>query len=285
MKYAVNTNFLKNKYNPKEIIEQALLAEVQGIEWGLGKVETAAADAKEATQLANDAGLEVFSFINGGKLWHKDDMLRWSEAVASAGAKMLRVSHPWFGYNYDETMHQPETFPALMDRAREGLANLEEMGRQFGLRYLLETHSASCFASPMTVLALRRFSPDYCGFIYDVTNSFMEGFIRPRGAVELMGPYMAYVHVKNRFPVEITEPNGKTGIKWERRPLNKGCIDWEEVMFALKLVGFDGWMSFEEPYTSTETFAAEIREGVAHLKECEAKAPSTIQEPFTHLND
>ena len=122
MKYAVNTNFLKNKYNPKEIIEQALLAGVQGIEWGLGKVENAAADAKEASKLAKDAGLEVFSFINGGKLWHKDEMLRWSEAVASAGAKMLRVSHPWFGYNYDETVRQPETFPALMQRALDGLA-------------------------------------------------------------------------------------------------------------------------------------------------------------------
>lgn len=282
MKFAINTNFLK-EYTAEEKIQVALQAQCQGIEWGLGKLETAAEEAKLAVKLAGDAGLEVFGFINGGKLWHKDEMLRWSEAVANTGAKTLRVSHPWFGYNYDECVHQPETFPQLMDRALEGLAELEEMGKQFKLRYVLETHSGSCFASPMTVLALRKFSPEYCGFIYDVANSFMEGFIRPRGAVEMLGPYLAYMHVKNIMPMESVDEKGKTVIKWQRRPLCKGVVDWEEVMFALKLAKFDGWMSFEEPYS--KDFAAEIREGVAFLRECEAKAPDAVQEPFTHFND
>ena len=108
------------------------------------------------------------------------------------------MAHPWFAYNYDEAVHQPDNYMTLVEMSREGLAKLMDLGKEYNIRYVLETHDASCFASPLAVpWILKDFDPKYCGVIYDPANTMLEGFVRPRGAVEIMGDYIAYIHAKN----------------------------------------------------------------------------------------
>ena len=287
MKFAINTNSLRKSLNVKQMIKVCLDAGVDGVEWGLGPLENAAAEAREMAAASRDAGLQVLSFINGGKLWDTDDIRRWSDAVAGAGGKMLRVAHPWYAYNFDESRRQPETFPELMKKTRDGLVKLMDVGREYGLRYVLETHRASTFASPMAVPAMMQdLDPAYCGVIYDPANTFLEGFVRPRGAVELLGPFLAYLHVKNLVITQERNADGKMAVAMQKRLLDQGAIDYEEVMFALKLCKFDGWYSFEEMIAAPdpEKTVAEIRHGIKHLLACHAAAPDALHGPFLTFN-
>ena len=51
MKFSINTNQLKKHYAPARIVQECLKAGVQGIEWGLGPLDKAAAEASLAAQI------------------------------------------------------------------------------------------------------------------------------------------------------------------------------------------------------------------------------------------
>ena len=104
--YSVNTNMFKNKMSSAEIVALCAKTGADGIEWGLKTIDTARADAGEMCKLTADAGLEVMGYLNAGHMWKEDLMRRWSEAVAGCGGHTLRVAHPWFAWDYSESLHR-----------------------------------------------------------------------------------------------------------------------------------------------------------------------------------
>ncbi len=285
-KYAINTNSLKNE-SYQEIVELASMVGADGIEWGLPELKKAADAAKEMYKITQDAGLEALGYINAGHLWKTELMRQWSEAVKDAGGKTLRVAHPWFAWNYEESLHQRESFLDLMKRAREGL---EKLGKEYNIRYVLEMHSGSVAASaPCIHQLMEGLDSKYLGVIYDPANCVLEGLIRPRGAVEILGEYLAYVHAKNlffRYSGSYADGSVKR-VLWEHKlcPLECGMVDYVEILFALKNVGFSGWISLEEFFVGKENLQEEISRAIEFLKRCEQAAPSRPQEPYTSFND
>ncbi len=286
MKFSINTNGLRNHYSPAQIVQECLKAGVDGIEWGLNGIDTAEKDAAEMRKLTEDAGLEILSYINAGILWKTDDIRRWSDAVLTGGGRILRVAHPWFAWDYNESVHQPDDFMTLVEKSKEGMAKLMELGKEYNIRYVLETHKGSCFASPLMVpLALKDFDPRYCGVIYDPANAVLEGFVLPRIAVEVMKEYIAYIHTKNLMFKEGRTPEGRTKLDFERRTVDNGAVDYVELMFALKLHNWDGWFSFEEFVSKDPALVAdEVKKGIEHLKWCRKEAKNSLEAPFLHFN-
>jgi len=273
MKIAVNTNSLRKNFSNAAMVELIKGVGATGIEWGLGGLDSIREDTREMVRLTRDAGLELVSFINGPKLH----------------LTMLRVAHPWYAWDYNEALHQPDSYDYLLKITREGMERLESAGRQAGVRYVLETHGSSVFASPVADhFILQGLDPQVFGIIYDPANTFIEGFVRPRGAVEVMGQYLAYVHIKNfRWEYCMKElPRGRQRetVRTVKCSLESGLVDYEEVFFALKVAKFEGWLSFEEMYSAPDAVAAEIKAGIAHLQECEANAPAAPCEPFKSFN-
>lgn len=288
-KYAINTNSLKNRDIPS-VIKLCQEVGADGIEWGLGSLETAGQAAREMTKMTRDAGLEIAGFLNAGQLWKTDVIRRWSEAVSGLGVRNLRVAHPWFGYNYDETLHQRESFPELMRRTREGLEQLIPLGKTYDLRYVLEMHSGSVVASaPCARQVMEGLDSRYVGIIYDPANTVLEGFLRPRAVVELLGEYLAYVHAKNLFFIQGNRwmEGAVRRMAWEDRlcPLDCGMVDYMEICFALKNGGYAGWFALEEFFADKPNPAADISQAIQFLKACEQAAPAKPQEPFTHFNE
>lgn len=289
MKISVNTNSLRKDFSNPEMVELIKSVGAGGIEWGLRGLDTIREDSKEMVQLTKDAGLELVSFINGPKLHLTEEVIRYSEALAEVGAKMLRVAHPWYAWDYNEALHQPDSYDYLLKITREGMERLESVGRQLGLRYVLETHGSSVFASPVANhFILKGLDPQVFGIIYDPANTYIEGFVRPRAAVELMGQYLAYVHVKNfRWEYHLKDlprVRQREAVRTVRSTLEAGLVDYEEVFFALKVGKFAGWFSFEEMCAGKDGVAAEIKAGIAHLRESEANAPDAPCEPFKSFN-
>ena len=287
-KYSINTNTFRNSKTSAEIVDLCVKAGADGIEWGLKTLENAPADIREMNKLTADAGLEAMGYLNAGIMWKEDLMRQWSEALADCNGKTLRVAHPWFAWNYAESLHQRDNYLDLVKRAKDALKMLESLSREYRIKYVLEMHSGSIAADPWAIRYLMEgIDPDCVGTIYDPANTLIEGFIRPRGACELLGRHLAYVHAKNLVFAPLasyTETMKPRRMQWQchRTLLDQGMIDYVEIFFALKYNGFKGWISLEE--FVTDNHVQEIAESIRFLKECDQAAPEAPCEPFTKFN-
>jgi sugar phosphate isomerase/epimerase len=289
-KFSANTNCLRDRMKPAEIAALLKRVGLDGIEWGLPALESAPAAIKEMMQVTADQGLEVAACINAGQLWKTDLMRRWSEAVAAAGCRRLRVGQPWVSFGFDQSVHQRDGFPKLFDLTREGFARLAPLSREFGIQYVVEIHMGGVAASPATARALvEGLDPKAVGFIYDPANTIFEGFVRPRTGVELLGPYLSYVHVKNLIlQSDASQPDPTPGIErarfyWKSARLWEGMLDWAEMAFALKVAKWTGWLSMEEFFAAQPE--QELTAALAFLKDCLAAAPAESSPPYAQNND
>jgi len=270
-KYAVNTNSLPKEMKYNEIAEMLVRMKVEGIEWGLPEIGKAEHAAKEMRKVSNDYDLEIVSFINAGHLWKIDLMKKWSDIVKLGDGKVLRVSPPWVAYNFEESLHQPESYFDLAKKTREGLEKLVSLGKEYGIKYVVEMHSGSVTASaPLVRQIMEGLDSSYVGVIYDPANGIHEGWIRPRNVVELLGNYPDELLPRALWEIKVC-------------PLEYGIVDYVEVYFALNIIGFKGWISLEEFFRHSPEI--EIERALLFLKKCEDVAPKSILEPFTKFNE
>lgn len=288
--FAVNTNVFSEKLTPEDIASLLKKLGVDGVEWGLPEdLEKAAKAAKRMVKASRDNGLKVAAFINGGKLWEIDLMRRWSDIVAPTGVKMLRVTSAWVAFDFNESLHQRDSIVDLVKRTRDGMANLVPLSHEYGIRYVVEMHMGSTVSNACLARQVcEGLDPSAVGIIYDPANGVYEGHLRPRHALELLGPYLAYVHAKNLIWQYTGESAPITNInrahwQWKTTPLANGIIDWVEVCFALNIVNFNGWISMEEFFCNDPERG--IANGLSFLRDCVEAAPKKLERPFTQFND
>lgn len=287
-KYSINTNALKKEMEPKDIVALALENKLDGIEWGIRSMDNAASEMKDMAQRTKDAGLEIVNWLIGGKPWKKDELKKRVELVASAGGKSMRVDHPWVAYDFNESLHQEKSFNEIFKLAKDAMPFLTDLSKETGIRFLFETHGGALLASPLAAKMLfEGTSPEHVGVIYDPANTTIEGGLRPRSEVEVLGKYIGYVHAKSiAFYFDgnlLREPLKRAA--WSRKTVlpDAGLLDWVEVFFALKNGGFSGYISSEE-YFSPKTLNV-IKNAIAFLKECEKLSPEKPCQPFTKFNE
>jgi sugar phosphate isomerase/epimerase len=96
---------------------------------------------------------------------------------------------------------------------------------------------------------LKGIPPADVGVLFDPANMIGDGWEVPKVALNVLGPYLAEVHVKNtRWVPDVTE-NGITRWKTEAADLENGCVNWVEIIAQLKVHGYDGWL-IEEGHTA-----------------------------------
>jgi sugar phosphate isomerase/epimerase len=285
-KYAINTNAFRDKWSVPEIVQLCKKIGIDGIEWGLPPIDNAKYVIDQMHQLTTDAGLEVVGYINAGHLWKTDLMKQYSELLASVDGKMLRVSPPWVAFEYKESLHQKDTYAQLTKLCRDGLEKLVPLGKTYDIKYVVEMHMGTVCPSAESARSLMEgLDSRYVGVIYDPANGVFEGFTRPRFALEVLGPYCAYVHAKNIIlPYVGDQPEEPRRAAWEFKScsLESGMVDFVEVFFAMKVNGYSGWISMEEFFAKAPEF--EIARAVAFMKECDRLSPSAPREPFTAFN-
>ncbi len=88
-------------------------------------------------------------------------------------------------------------------------------------------------------------------------------------ALELLGPYLSHVHAKNCMWVQTGDRDGAARWEWRMAPVNQGQADWRKITAALKKVGYEGWLSFED-FSEGET-RAKLADGLSCLKRVEAE--------------
>ena len=97
-----------------------------------------------------------------------------------------------------------------------------------------------------------------------------EGYERFKMGLELLGPYLAHVHIKNAEWI----PDGLRAdgtVNWQANwsPLESGFVDYSSLLEDLNSIGYEGYLGVEDfsgQYDSREmltSFAEFIRERIS----------------------
>ena len=283
MKFAVFT-VSTPAYTPEEVVGKLKEFGYDGVEWrvideppnppGMGFWHgnkctipfTGFVDAAPGyRKLAADAGLEipaVGTYVQAGDL---DAVETAMKGVAAMGVKRLRVGPG----RYSGT----DPFMPLWKRGQEQFKRVAELAAKHGLQALIELHHRTiCPSASSARLFIEGLDPAHVGVIHDAGNMVYEGFESYRMGLEILGPFLAHVHVKNArwFPVKYREDKSVIW-KCDAAPVHKGIADIRELFRDLKAVGYDGWVTVED-FSTERTLDDRLRENLAFLKKVAAEA-------------
>jgi len=191
---------------------------------------------EEIAKLTREYGLVVpnlASYIPEGDLAATEQAMK---AAVILGAPSIRISVP--GYN-----EESEYWKAL-EAGRQYLTEVEKLSKQYGVKGAIETHhgNIACSASAARRL-VEGFDPQHIGIIYDPGNMVHEGYETYRMGLEILGPYLAHVHVKNAS-YTYDEQSSAWKVQWST--IDEGIVVWQKVIDALHAIGYDGWLSMED---------------------------------------
>jgi sugar phosphate isomerase/epimerase len=96
-----------------------------------------------------------------------------------------------------------------------------------------------------------------------------EGMENWQWGVEVLGEYLAHVHVKNaKWEVKYGEANGNLVWRASWATMRGGIVNWSDVLSALKKVGYDGYLSNEDFSTEMST-DDKLKDDIEYLKSLE----------------
>jgi sugar phosphate isomerase/epimerase len=267
MRYSYATVGLPD-LSPERAVEELARAGYQGLEWKVGAPpyamsSTAAArfltdnectlavgttDCERIRGLCADAGLAI---VGLGPYLRVGDTMALQEVLEMAialGAPQIRLQAP-------RTGHGDFSYHDLAQNMVDFLSAAEVLGRRTGVRVVVEIHHNTI--APSASLAYRlvsRFDPAVIGIIYDVGNLVWEGYEDHRIGLQILGPYLHHVHLKNAAATMAPTAAGKSWTyTWS--PLDDGLVDVASVLGLLGGMNYDGWISLEDLSTIRDSLS------------------------------
>jgi sugar phosphate isomerase/epimerase len=222
-------------------------------------------NAPSVRKLAEDNGLDMPALGTYVRAADLDDVETAMKGAVAMGVKRLRVNVA----RYDGT----EAFRPLWESDRENYRRVAELAGKYGVQALIELHHGSiCPSASAARLYLDGFDPKQVGVIHDAGNMVYEGYENYRLGLEMLGEYLAHVHVKNArwFPRKYREDKS---VEWmcDASPVHKGIADIRELFRALKAVNYDDWITIED-FSTERPLEDRLQENLAFLKRVSAES-------------
>jgi sugar phosphate isomerase/epimerase len=193
----------------------------------------------EIARITTGAGL-AYSGIGGyaGSADH-DNVERMLAATAQLGAERVRVAMP-----SPRLGSYHEHFASV----RADLEWITDRAASHGVQALIELHHGSITSSASAAFRLvDGLDPAHLGVIHDLGNLVIEGQEDHSAAFEILGPYLAHVHVKNVAWVPgAPAEDGTVGWQADWATLRGGQADVYAYIAALVRHGYDGWVTLED---------------------------------------
>jgi sugar phosphate isomerase/epimerase len=210
------------------------------------------------------AGLQ-FSALGGYvRSYDRSNVERMLAATAALGAGRVRVTMPATGDG---------RYRDLFDATRRDLEWAAQRAAVYGVSVLVELHHRTIVASASAAMRLvDGLDPQRVGVIHDVGNLVIEGHEDYPAAFDMLGEYLAHVHVKNVAWRPVGRSSVDSGTRWaeEWATLRDGQADLEAYFRALRTVRYDGWVTCED-FSTTVPLAQRTRDNLAYLKAIEER--------------
>ena len=204
-----------------------------------GTLPLTEAGAIQARDLAAAHALAIpglGTYINVGDLELTERAMQFAQ---TCGARNIRVN-PGRWPDPDAL-----TYADSFARATRFLEGCQELARHYDVRAIVETHHGTITCSAALAHRLvHRFAPDFIGVLHDAGNMVHEGYEHYDLALQLLGPWLAHVHIKNCRHFPPASGHGLWQPAWS--PLDDGAVDWDALFGALRRVGYDGWLGIED---------------------------------------
>jgi sugar phosphate isomerase/epimerase len=218
-------------FSPSQVVEAAQAAGLDAIEWGLGPGQAVTLDEVEiacARKLCDENGIVICGVcIQDAEvtLAQPAALRRYAAAAMLLGAPHVRVFAP----------------PFNGEDLRPALEQAVELVDDLSVSLLLEVSPGTSVPSPELARQLLEDMPAArVGVLYDPGNMMIEGHLAPRLAVEVLGPYLRHVHVKNVIWERINDR-----WCWRHARLLAGLVDWRLVISELDRAGYAGRLAID----------------------------------------
>ncbi|WP_138413566.1 sugar phosphate isomerase/epimerase family protein [Sinomonas gamaensis] len=196
-------------------------------------------EVAKVCEASRDAGLEVIAlapYIETGDL---ETVERLMAMAKCNDVPAVRLRAPWMG---------PEGFHALFDQGRAFFDQAAALAGSYGVKALLEIHQRSiCPSASLARQMVGHLPPTRVGVIYDVGNLVVEGYEDHEMALQMLGPLLAHIHLKNAafYP-------DAAGGPWKHQwtELDRGIVDVDRLLRLLQQYDYTGWISVEDFSTS-----------------------------------
>ena len=273
MKLSVCTIMLP-ELTPEEAVKAISISGYQGVEWRVTypkeerqneppsfwgnnrcTLKPSEEDALRVKSLSESHHLAIAAldaYIQVGNLTTVEEILRFAHIC---GANRIRIGI-W--------KPRGDSYQSLFTRAGTFLEEIEDTTRQHGIKWLIETHQQSICPSVSSAFRLvSQFDPQYVGVIIDPGNMVQEGYEDYRMGIELLGPYLAHVHIKSATFVREKDTD-----EWKLRwaPLDNGIVNFSRFIAALKEFDYNGWLSLED-FSQTRSSHEKLTHNMAFIKE------------------
>lgn len=218
-------------------------------------------------RITHDAGLE-FSGIGGyAQAADHDGVERMLAATSQLGARQVRITMPATGFG---------DYRDVFAATRSHLEWAAGRAADHGVKVLVELHHRTVTASASAAFRLvDGLDPAHVGVIHDLGNLVIEGQENALSAFQLLGPYLAHIHVKNVAWFRTDERGFDGAAVWREdwATLRGGQASVEDYLDALVRHGYDGWVTLEDFSTElpleerTQDDLAYLRAVHAHVAE------------------
>jgi sugar phosphate isomerase/epimerase len=142
-------------------------------------------------------------------------------------------------------------------------------------RIVFETHDHTlCSGAQAARRLLDDLDPARVGVILDVANTLREGCEPIAVAIEVLGGFLAHVHVKNLRV--LGDAAAWHGLDMAWAPLAEGNLDWRQILAALLRQGYGGWLAVEN-FSELEAGPSRIVEDCAWLRRCLRSAQALVE--------
>ena len=178
---------------------------------------------------------------------------------AALAVPSIRVTLP----DYDGSI----PYLPVRDTARRQWDTVATLAARHGVRALLELHMDTIIPSASAAASfLDGRDPAHVGVIHDAGNMVFDGQETYRMSLEVLGPYLAHVHLKNASWSPLgARPDGSTQWFASFSPLTSGIVDVPALLRALRATGYDGWISLEDFSTEQPVFER-TRDNLAYVR-------------------
>lgn len=216
-------------------------------------------DAPRIRAFTDAAGLEIPGLGTYVSCDEPEAVEHAMKGAKAMGVSALRVRAP----NYDGS----EPYLKRYDRMVAEYRVVESLAKQHGVRALIEMHMNNMVPSATASRQLaQHYDPRYIGIIHDAGNMVYEGFENYRLGLEVLGPWLSHVHLKNA-KWEPAGPRADGSIEWKAgfAPIKNGIVDMRRLLDALHAVDYDGWLSFED-FSTDVPLRQRIRDNLNYIK-------------------